>query len=49
VFGLGAEMRVGVVRISPEVRYTRWRADRDLHPELHSNQNQVEFLLGITF
>ena len=49
VVGLGAEVRLAPLRISPEIRYTRWGADRSLDPELHSNQNQVEVLLGITF
>jgi hypothetical protein len=49
VVGLGAEMRVPFVRISPEIRYTRWGADRNLDPWLHSAQNQVEVLVGIAF
>lgn len=48
VIGLGAEARVGRVRISPEFRYTRWAVDRHIDVNLHSNQNEVVFLLGMT-
>jgi hypothetical protein len=47
--GLGIALRVGILHISPEARYTRWRADQYPDPYLHSNQNQVDVLLGITF
>lgn len=47
--GLGTDFRVGILSISPEVRYTRWRADQYPDPYLYSNQNQVDILLGITF
>ena len=35
----------------PEIRYTRWGAQHffDVNGLLHSNVNQGEFLLGITF
>ena len=49
VIGVGADIRAWSLHISPEIRYTRWAADRNLDPFLHSNQNQVEVLLGITF
>ncbi len=49
VVGVGVELRVAFLHISPEIRYTRWGADRNLDPELHSNQNQTEVLLGIVF
>jgi hypothetical protein len=48
VVGCGTVFRVGPFHISPEIRYTRWRADRMPDPFLYSNQNQVEVLLGIT-
>jgi hypothetical protein len=48
VVGLGAEARIGRLRVSPEIRYTRWPPDRNLDLQLHSNQNQLDFLLGIT-
>jgi len=47
--GLGAEIRVGFMRIAPGFRYTRWGVDRNIDSTLHSNQNQGEVLLGITF
>ena len=50
VVGLGAEMRVGPFRLLPEMRYSRWAADRNLDLQLHSNhQNQLDFILGIAF
>jgi opacity protein-like surface antigen len=51
VLGAGVEIKALVIRISPEVRYTRWGAQHFLDPNglLHSNQNQAEFLVGITF
>ena len=51
VIGGGAQIRVPVVRISPEILYTRWSnenfssADRDLA----SSRNQLEILVGVTF
>jgi len=34
----------------PEVRYTRWTSQHFTLPNiLNSNQNQAEFLVGITF
>jgi hypothetical protein len=47
--GAGLNLRFGRLHVSPEVRYTRWRQDRMLDPELYSNPNQVEVLLGLTF
>ena len=47
--GLGIQVRLAFLRISPEVRYTRWKADQQPDPCLYANQNQVEVLLGITF
>src|SRR2546426_6968797 len=49
VVGVGAEVRISFLRISPEIRYTRWGVDRNLDPQLHTNQNQIEALLGIVF
>lgn len=50
VVGFGLEVHAGILRISPELRYTRWGADSNLdHPQLHSNQNQVSLLVGIAF
>ncbi|HXB70027.1 MAG TPA: outer membrane beta-barrel protein [Candidatus Acidoferrales bacterium] len=51
VLGAGISVKALVVRISPEIRYTRWGARHflDANGLLSSNQNQAEFLLGITF
>ena len=52
VFGLGLEGRMPIVRLSPEIRYTRWRHSSLGHPTdgfSLSNLNQLEALVGITF
>jgi len=51
VLGGGVSVKVLLIRISPEIRYTRWGAKHffDLNGGLSSNQNQAEFLVGITF
>lgn len=51
VMGAGLDIHALLVHISPEVRYTRWGARHFLDPNggLSSNQNQAEFLVGITF
>jgi opacity protein-like surface antigen len=51
VLGGGLDIKILVIHIQPEIRYTRWGAKQFLDPSalLHSNQNQGEFLLGITF
>ena len=51
VLGGGLELKVPFIRISPEIRFTRWEAKNitDLGGVLHLNQNQAEFLIGITF
>jgi opacity protein-like surface antigen len=50
VVGFGVDIKV-VIRLQPEVRYTRWGARHFFDPNglLGSNRNQAEFLLGITF
>ena len=50
VVGGGVDIHL-FLHISPEIRYTRWDAQqlRDPLSLLQSNQNQAEFLLGITF
>jgi hypothetical protein len=48
----GLDFRLPHLRISPEVRYTRWvtpNFDNLSQPVLRSGQNQAEILLGITF
>lgn len=51
--GAGIEIKALLIRISPEIRYTRWgNKNIDLSASnsgLSSNQNQAEFLVGITF
>jgi opacity protein-like surface antigen len=51
VLGVGLDVHALVVHISPEIRYTRWGAKHFLDPNgsFSSNQNQAEFLVGITF
>ena len=44
VIGSGVRFDVSIIKISPEIRYTRW-ASHDFLP----TQNQVEFLLGVMF
>ena len=50
VLGGGVDLHV-VVHIMPEFRYTRWGSTQVIDPTtlLKSNQNQAEFLVGITF
>jgi opacity protein-like surface antigen len=51
VMGAGLSVKVLVIHLSPEIRFTRWGAQHFIDPNglLHSNVNQGEFLLGITF
>ena len=51
VAGGGLDFHFLVIHIMPEIRYTRWGAQHffDVNGLLHSNVNQGEFLLGITF
>jgi Outer membrane protein beta-barrel domain len=50
VLGVGVEVKAAVIRISPEIRYIRWTDQHlNLGNVLQSNQNQAEFLVGITF
>ena len=51
VIGGGLDIKVLVIHIQPEIRYTRWGSEHFFDPTglLHSNQNQGEFLLGIEF
>jgi opacity protein-like surface antigen len=54
--GAGVEIKVGRLRLEPELRYLRWGSDANLTygpaPETNlaaSNLNQVQFLVGIAF
>ena len=51
VMGAGVEIKALLIRLSPEIRYTRWGSQHfgDVNGLLRSNRNQGEFLLGITF
>ena len=50
VLGAGIEIKALVIKISPEIRYTRWTNQHfNAANLLNSNQNQAEFLVGITF
>jgi len=51
VMGVGLDIKALLIHVSPEVRYTRWGAQHFVDPNglLHSNLNQAEFLVGITF
>jgi opacity protein-like surface antigen len=51
VLGGGVEIHALIVHISPEIRYTRWNAQHFTSATslVESNQNQVEFLVGLTF
>lgn len=50
VLGGGVDIKALLIHITPEIRYTRWGAKQFFAPGLlSSNQNQAEFLVGITF
>jgi opacity protein-like surface antigen len=51
VIGFGVDVHAAVIHIAPEFRYTRWGSSHFSLPGggSLSNQNQAEFLLGITF
>ena len=47
-FGAGAEFRVGRIRVSPAIRYTRWQYDGD-YPRIATKRDQFEFVTGISY
>jgi outer membrane protein W len=50
VVGVGIDIHVLILHILPEVRYTRWTSQHfNVANVLNSNQNQAEFMVGITF
>lgn len=51
VLGAGIDLHLLIIHIAPEIRYTRWGAQHFLDPNggFSSNQNQAEFLVGLTF
>jgi len=48
VLAAGVRINAPALKISPEVRYTRWAND-DIQPGFRTNRNQTEILVGITF
>src|SRR5690349_11899104 len=51
-FGGGIELKLGIIRITPELRYTRWGSENFHDPVaalLRTNKNQGDFILGLTF
>jgi len=49
VMGVGLDMHF-IIHILPELRYTRWTSQQfNVSNVLNSNQNQAEFMVGITF
>jgi opacity protein-like surface antigen len=46
VLGAGIDIHAVVLHITPELRYTRWGSQSG--PLLQANQNQFEFLVGIS-
>jgi hypothetical protein len=51
--GAGADFKLRLVRVGPELRYSHWGSDSAsalLNASLPpSNKNQVEFLIGLSF
>ena len=51
--GGGVEIKALLLRVTPEIRYTRWSTQHFNAPifngSLGSNLNQAEFLVGFTF
>lgn len=46
----GIDLAAGILHISPEIRYTRWLSAHFSYLDLlESHQNQLEFLVGVTF
>ena len=51
VLGGGVDIHALFLHISPEIRFTRWNSTQlsGVADLLHSNLNQAEFLVGVTF
>ncbi len=50
--GAGVDFKLPLIRITPEMRYSRWAGDsaaRAIFTSLPSNLNQAEFLIGVSF
>jgi hypothetical protein len=46
--GVGLDMHVGILNISPVLRYTRWAADSTRSAQPYSNPNQLELLVEVS-
>jgi opacity protein-like surface antigen len=52
VIGGGVEFKLGPIKISPEIRYTRWGADtfrQGIGGVFDLSSNEGQFLVGVTF
>jgi hypothetical protein len=52
VAGGGVQFRAGALAVTPEIRYTRWNGGswaQSLVDSVVGSQNQVQFLVGVTF
>jgi opacity protein-like surface antigen len=52
VIGGGLEFKLGPIKISPEIRYTRWGANtfrQGISSVFDLNSNEGQFLVGLTF
>lgn len=50
--GAGVDFKLLLIRITPEIRYSRWGGDsaaRAVFTSLPSNLNQAELLIGVSF
>jgi hypothetical protein len=48
VLAAGVRINAVVLKISPELRYTRW-VNEDIQPGFRTNRNQLEILIGVSF
>lgn len=52
VFGAGIDFKLLIIKVSPEIRFTRWGTENfrsGVADLLRTNRNQGEFLVGISF
>lgn len=52
VIGGGVELKLGLLRIAPEIRFTRWAIDKSVGTQavsLRLNNSQTHFLVGLSF
>src|SRR5579884_334638 len=47
--GAGLEAKFLFLRVEPELRYTHWGQTNFNYFNVTSNQNELEFLIGVTF